>query len=224
MLCCRGTTVPPAHGRDEETKAPDAAPTKLKSHRTAPGDDDVSDVSDDIEEAQSFSESLLDISLRKDRELVLVASSVPDMARDSAAIALNYKGITYLEEQVAEGDLPYHLREVGLNRSTRTPHIGAVIRPHAVCGWCPYWQAFEGSKPPFLAWKSAGVYSASCRPDVRGAFKFIEVCSRDASDGVLALAPCSGVDLSFGACVRGYYGQDHVAFPRLFLPSCLYGG
>ena len=36
-------------------------------------------------------------------------------------------------------------------------------------------QAFGDAQPPFLAWKSSGVYTAACRPDIRGAFKFVEV-------------------------------------------------
>ena len=97
--------------RSADYDAPDPPLTKLRHNKTVPTDG--SEASEDVEEeAQSFSESLLDISLRRDRELVLVSPAGPDMKRDSAAIGLNYKGITFLEETVDEGELPYHLREV----------------------------------------------------------------------------------------------------------------
>lgn len=157
MLClCGAKPTAPQPSRQvvyEET----AKPANLRHAKTAP---EGSEASEDIDEdAEDFTESLLDISLRKDRELVLISGSLPDMKRDSAAIALDYKGVKFIEEMIEEGELPHYLRD-----------------------------AFEGATLPFLAWKSNGLYSSACRADLRGAFKFIE---------------------------------DQVAFPRLFLPSCL---
>jgi hypothetical protein len=110
MLClCGAKPTAPQPSRQvvyEET----AKPAKLRHAKTAP---EGSEASEDIDEdAEDFTESLLDISLRKDRELVLISGSLPDMKRDSAAIALDYKGVKFIEEMIEEGELPHYLRDV----------------------------------------------------------------------------------------------------------------
>src|SRR4051812_35287887 len=81
----------------------------LHSKRQVSPDDTESETSDAADE---YSDSALDISLKKDRELVLVADTLPSMKRDSIVLALLYKGIKFVEATVEEGDLPTELREV----------------------------------------------------------------------------------------------------------------
>ena len=108
MFCCGGAVVAPAASRSSLDVEVPKPPKKVKNARTAPEDSGSEDVDDGTE---SFRESLLDVALRKDRELVLVVHAQPSMKRDSATIALQYKGLKYMEDLVEGEELPYYLKE-----------------------------------------------------------------------------------------------------------------
>lgn len=130
---------------------------------------------------KSFSDSALNVKLSTDKNLVLLwDGELPGASAyyEQAVMVLKIKGIEYTEEIISSSNPPSWFQV----RATSFPvPCCAQVEPRAKIVFDTFYlQGIHDASLPFLVWKDRSTkdVTPAGRADIKGLFKFVEVCSR----------------------------------------------